>query len=192
MTTMLRTLYDNGASSFSRFTSSIFLNSFGSKMLSIDIENKLPRVLLCSLTWISIDGEKEEQQIHDHKFNLIKHDNKRFQVVQGYIASQLDDSCLGFGLCGWQESGHFFSSADGFDKKKMTIFLKSMENFCVKDTTFDTKNYDSMFGVQHKVSDGKKYWPSFSFQEITDDLIIGHGEKPVADALETVIRSTYL
>jgi hypothetical protein len=191
MTTRTKALYDRGASSISRFASSFFLSSFSSEMLSVDIENTLPRVLLCSLTWISIDGEMEEQQIQDHKFSLIKHDNSRFQIVQGYIASQLDDTCLGFGLCEWQESGHFYASADGFDKTKMTIFLKSMENFCTNDATFDSKNYASMFGVQPKVSEGKKYWPSFSFQEVTDDLIIGHGEKPIADALETTIRTCY-
>ena len=47
--------------------------------------------------------------------------------------------------------------------------------------------YEEIFGVRH--AGGQRYWPGICFTELTDDFIIGHGERHVADALERALAS---
>ena len=42
-----------------------------------------------------------------------------------------------------------------------------------------------MFGVRH--AGGQRYWPAICYRELTDDLIVGHGERPLAVALERAL-----
>lgn len=137
--------------------------------------------------------------IKDHKFTIIKHANDHFQLVQGYIAQ--DNSSFakyvkgvhpgvhseGFGLASWQRYGNsVYNNRDGFSRFQMREFLSLLDNF-VGNERFDGNAHETMFGVlpQHQY----RYWPSFSFRELTDDFIIGCGERPMADSIELFVDS---
>ena len=47
---------------------------------------------------------------------------------------------------------------------------------------FDASAYEEAFGVRH--AGGQRYWPAVRSTELTDDFILGHGQRHVADALE--------
>jgi hypothetical protein len=81
-------------------------------LLRLDPPEELPRVVFCNLTWVLTDSPPESmlelgkqtnnpddddhdddgsidalKQVKDHQWCIIKHDNDRFQVIQGYIGS---------------------------------------------------------------------------------------------------------
>ena len=55
----------------------------------------------------------------------------------------------------------------------------------VRNDTFDAEGYFGLFGVRH--AGGQRYWPAICYRELTDDLIVGHGERPLAVALERAL-----
>ena len=67
----------------------------------------------------------------------------------------------------------------------MKEFLKSMYAFVENTHSFDARNYSQMFGVFPP--GGAIYWPSCYYRELTDDLIIGHGLRPMATKIEASI-----
>eukprot|EP01050_Picozoa_sp_SAG11_P017384 SAG11_NODE_2503_length_3278_cov_1.735451_2_plen_258_part_00 len=195
----------------------------------------------------------------DHRFSVIKHDNDRFQVVQGYIAHAADDGGLaeaqgahlahkegwwsapegthfplrgrfstpgftagdgsaGFGLMGWQGTT-LGASMGQFSRKHMQAsLLLSLRGFA-ENESFDASGcaelflcfsspwhtlvrsqlhkahggwwgtacarYEAVFGVRH--AGGQQYWSSISYRELIDHFIVGHGERPVAEALESAL-----
>ena len=68
----------------------------------------------------------------------------------------------------------------------MQLFISSLQEF-IRNDRFDGSLHQDMFGITPP--GGHLYWPSFTYRELHDDFIIGHGERPVADALEVVIDS---
>ena len=144
----------------------------------------------------------------DHRFAIVKHDNHAFELVQGYMAHSPDDGgaadaelvatrtgaplppgrfstagftpgagSAGFGLIGWQRS-----TGGAFGRSRMaTSLLASLRGFA-SNKTFDASAYEEAFGVRH--AGGQRYWPAVRSTELTDDFILGHGQRHVADALE--------
>jgi hypothetical protein len=187
------------ANKFSRISSSHCLRGLSFILLNSDGTRKLPLVVFCSLTWITQPNAKEEKEtIGDHKFSLIKHDNNHFQLIQGYKCQSQEDcissssrsssyDCIeseGFHLSSWQSSKHAYSSSDGFQRSTMQVFLDSLADF-IRNSRFDGENHEECFGV--KPRSGMIFWPSFSFRVLDDSLIIGCGEKPLANALEQFV-----
>jgi hypothetical protein len=193
--TKKRYAYDKFAAKVSRISSSRNLESLRARLICNDDIAHLPRIMFCSLAWVQPTSEADsEMNVKDHKFTVIKHSNDRFQLVQGYVAesattmNNCGQQCIpskGFDLRRWQESENIYSSSNGFNYILMSSFLKGMYNFC-EDSSFDAVGYASLFGVQPE--GGHKYWPSFIYQELTDDVIIGCGERPVADALKMYLN----
>jgi hypothetical protein len=98
-----------------RFRAVYKAGALSESLLRIDPPEDLPRVVFCNLTWvlceeiktdsprestlelgnqtISPDDDNDDgsidslKQVKDHQWCIIKHDNDRFQVVQGYIGS---------------------------------------------------------------------------------------------------------
>lgn len=164
-------------------------------MLANDEDAKLPRILFCSIAWVGGGGSTHcEDNIKDHKFTLIKFSNTRFQMLQGYISfsksenshSDSTASFDGFNLRSWQATGHKY--ARGFGREPLTVFLKGLETFATGHN-FDKENYYDLFNVHHSNSnDDGEFWPSVSHIELTDEFIIGCGERDMSEAIDLIIR----
>ena len=144
----------------------------------------------------------------DHRFAIVKHDNHAFELVQGYMAHSPDDGgaadaelvatrigtplppgrfstagftpgagSAGFGLIGWQRV-----AGGAFGRSHMTTSLLASLRGFASNKKFDASAYEKAFGVRH--AGGQRCWPSVRSTELTDDFIVGHGQRHVADALE--------
>lgn len=192
--------------------------SLSSSLLQLDAPEELPRVIFCNMTWIllhdkndikdvnknhgndnisnnknnsSIDDVTSQQQnVKDHQWAVIKHDNDCFQIVQGYI--DFLGNTNGYCLSDWQnqirhtDQGGRFTSRNGFSNESMSRFLMGLKGFAASPT-FDAASHMSLFGVYHHESDNVAVWPSVSFREMTDDSIDGHGCRFVAHGIEHAI-----
>jgi hypothetical protein len=159
------TKYFQWTKTVSRFASMYGYSSIQSKLLESDFPENLPRILFCSLAWISPSGwinpnittDGDSMNFRDHKFTIIKHSNDRYQVVQGYIKSAHDrksfrsgdlrtESFIGYDARSWMLSGNDYCSSDGFDRTSMIEFLSHLKAFA-EGSTFDPRSYEHMFGV---------------------------------------------
>jgi hypothetical protein len=184
-------------------------------LLQDDSEEVLPRVVFCNLTWVLLDNkdhnndndnahhdikdnDTSQEDIKDHQFCIIKHDNDRFQLLQGYIG---ESPTTGYCLSAWQNddcedpgnNGLFltrsFSSRHGFQLSEMGTFLDKLHQFATS-STFDAVSYKELFGVFHQESANRAIWPSISFRELHDDSIDGYGDRFVANCITRSIQST--
>ena len=194
-------------------------DSLSSSLLQVDAPEELPRVIFCNMTWILLhdsngsnnninntnmtprdeiscmDEVTSQQDVKDHQWSIIKHDNDCFQIVQGYIdfvGNSSRNNSNGYCLSDWQnqsrhtDKGGRFTSRNGFSNRSMTRFLIGLRAFA-SSPTFDAASHMSLFGVFHHESDNIAVWPSVSFREITDDSIDGHGCRFVAHGIEHAI-----
>lgn len=201
--------FKNCAAFVSRQSSQRGFRILQSAINQYDDESVLPRVLFCSLAWVSPEATVMDTLsprfiiqrslcashfINDHKFTIIKHSNTRFQLLQGHIEQSFECGpnlgtilnipgldTLGFGLAEWQRHESMFSSRHGFAAVDMAVFLISLRKF-VENEQFDGVDYESMFGV--RPSGGHAYWPALSHRELADSSIVGCGERHYADAVE--------
>lgn len=192
------------------------LDRLQTALFKVDEDVHLPRVLFCSIVWVHpeclgpngtvVDGiAHAEYGIWDHKFAIIKHSNDRFQILQGYIKVDATSSDPGattvaptnilksgdFGLADWQKSGLAYSYPDGIDRRCVDTFVEGLERF-VQDDAFNYEEHERLFGVNlrsEKDADRGQYWPSLFHCELEDVDIIGYGERPIADAIESYIDS---
>ena len=202
-------------------------------LLRLDPPKDLPRVVFCNLTWVLCQKIKTESppesmlelrkqtispddnddddsidaltQVKDHQWCIIKHDNDRFQVVQGYIgevrpvvradSTSTSDNVVvegGYCLSDWQHQlfegdrylahGGRFSSRHGFSCKEMECFLCKIHTFAASPL-FDAASYKCLFGVFHPESDKVQVWSSVSFRELEDASINGYGDRFVANEI---------
>lgn len=82
-----------------------------------------------------------------------------------------------------------FSSRHGFSGAEMQRFLNLLGDFAA-NRNFDAAAYCEMFGVYHDESDGRTYWPSFSSRELSDDSIIGCGDRFMAESMNHYINDS--
>lgn len=187
--------------------------------MTADLPTNLPRILFCSMVWITpnlnhtlCDNNDNQNNnvtdigkyIKDHMFTIIKHNNNSFQLIQGYI--ELNDmdiskeqeqgllksgkSSPAFGLSAWQNKHDLsklldnYSNRNGFDKIQMYSFILYLFKFS-NDSKFDANSHQKMFDVL--LINGEKYWPSLNYSELTDNFIIGNGERNISNNLETYI-----
>ena len=136
-----------------------------------------------------------EDEVFDHEFAIVKRRCAKtgllqFQLVQGYSASGESD---GFGLVEWQQSRHRFASVEGFGRAEMLVWL---DHFAVFAATAVDAGSQAAFGVSGARAGedgdrnqdslhGRTYWPALSYRELLDESIIGFGERPLSDQLET-------
>lgn len=139
-----------------------------------------------------------EDEVFDHEFAIVKRRCAKtgllqFQLVQGYSASGESD---GFGLVEWQQSRHRFASVEGFGRAEMLVWLDHFAVFAHATAGFDADNFRRAFGVSGARAGedgdrnqdslhGRTYWPALSYRELLDESIIGFGERPLSDQLET-------
>jgi hypothetical protein len=179
-------------------------------LLQDDSEEVLPKVVFCNLTWVLLhnkdhnknsahhdikDNDSSQEDVKDHQFCIIKHNNDRFQLLQGYIG----ESPTGYCLSTWQNacedpSDHdfvtrSFSSRHGFQLSEMGTFLDKLHQFAIS-SRFDAVSYKELFGVFHQESANRAIWPSISFRELPDDSIDGYGDRFVANSITRSIQST--
>jgi hypothetical protein len=189
-------------------------------LLQDDSEEVLPRVVFCNLTWVLLldnkdhnnnndnnnahhdikDHDTSQEDVKDHQFCIIKHNNDRFQLVQGYIGES--SPTTGYCLSAWQNNadcededppgnGLFltqsFSSRHGFQLSEMGTFLDKLHQFATS-STFDAVSYKELFGVFHQESANRAIWPSISFRELQDDSIDGYGDRFVANGITRSIQ----
>jgi len=114
--------------------------------------------------------------INDHQFVIIKHSNDHndYQIIQGYRHH--------YDLQGW----NIINNANKLDIK---AFLSLLQGFADNET-FNSCDYNKMFGVDYstvKGVDKQHYWSSVSFNEISDDDIIGYGDRNIAIEIEDMI-----
>mmetsp|Transcript_12699 Transcript_12699/g.19072 ORF Transcript_12699/g.19072 Transcript_12699/m.19072 type:complete len:132 (+) Transcript_12699:586-981(+) len=122
----------------------------------------------------------------DHKFTLIKHNNERFQIIQGYV--ETPQVTAGFGLTDWYQMKHIdHSNPAGFNLAVMESVFTKLEHF-TSDEFFNAQIYKELFGVSIKEGDGMTYWPSLYHRELLDENIIGCGERDLAHSLDSYIN----
>lgn len=176
--------YFSVAKTLSTVAATYGFNSLYRKLLKVDHAHDLPRILFCSLAWVSPSGwsnpylwreESDSLNFRDHKFTIIKHSNNRYQIVQGYLPSRhdrcrsahtkdFDKNCfLGYDARSWMMSGHSYSSSDGFDRSKLTEFMSHLHQFASGDK-FEPLSYENMFGVH---TDAHRWLGNFGQQTPT-------------------------
>eukprot|EP01038_Epipyxis_sp_PR26KG_P017230 gene17230-23751_t len=184
--------YCSSSHSISTWKSKQGYLNLSTELLNNDVDELLPRIFLCSITWVfptPSNNNNNSDAINDHKFVIIKHNNDNYQIVQNYIA---DDSSNNHNknndnnyyreavtLYDWQISTITpFSLKTGFNQIKMKLFLSYLCEFSVAKSQFNVDNYKSMFGVDvssHVCDNNPTYWPSVSFNEMNDDIVEGYG-----------------
>ena len=148
-----------------------------------DEAEALPRVLFCNCSWVLndtdiVDGVHDSEYVKDHQFSIIKHGNDNFQCVQGYKQTTTEGFCLST----WQQSQSHYSSRKGFSKEAMKNFARGLGTFALAD--FDSVSFERLFGIYETSSHGHKVLPCFSWRELEDASIEGHGERAVCAEVE--------
>lgn len=171
----------------------------------------LPRVFFCNLAWllgrgaaaladdVRADRVRKPRSVWDiiaedgqeHEFAIIKRPHRlrqehegqpnvfEYQVIQGYLPSATE---RGFYLFQWQASRGRWSSPEGFGSEELQHFIDHLESFTFNES-WDGASYAQCFGVREDRFVGHAYWPSFSFRELQDAAILGHGERPLSNHL---------
>ncbi len=121
-----------------------------------------------------------------------KHYRYQYQVIQGYMASTSatakgSSNIDGYNLLQWQASSNPYASIDGFGELEMKEWLISLQLFATNHT-WDSGNHLSSFSVEEKHMEGCTYYPAFSFRQLDDETILGVGERPLMEALETTVN----
>ena len=148
-----------------------------SKALGDNDSHLLPRIFLCNIIFINeklaMTTSYNLDAIKDHKFTIIKHsnDDDDYQIIQGYRDHH---DLKGFNLIN--------------NKSKLTLetFLALLNEFG-SNRSFNSNNYNRMFGVNLEKDNDQHCWTSFSVEELEDDDIQGSGGREVATEIELMI-----
>lgn len=121
-----------------------------------------------------------------------------FQLVQGYKvpdgaaaeaaprpaaeSAEGAEGAHGYSLSSWQRSGHRFSSHLGFGASELCQLLGRLSAFAGAGR-FDAANHAAAFGAWEGRYADAPVSPAFACRELTDEAIIGHGMRPLADSL---------
>jgi len=173
-----------------------------------------PRVYFCGLLWLApredcgwdeSEGQSESEDkndckskladfaeiANDHAFSIIHHGDDKFQLVSGYksVLKRNGKRREGVDLGDWLKSGGRWSGREGFDKKKMNLFLDGLEVYASSEY-FNLSKHEEMFGDGiHVETRGRRLWNSFSFCELKEEAVEGYGCRKLAeDVKRRVLR----
>jgi hypothetical protein len=176
MTTYDSNNYSNAISNVNRYMTQRSFNELSNALSNTDTVHTLPRIFMCSVIFINerlaMTTCYNLDAIKDHKFTIIKHSNDDdYQIIQGYRDHH--------DLKGW-------NIINNNSKLDMKTFLRLLQEFGT-NRTFNSSDYNKMFGVMHLKDNESAYWGSFSVEELEDDDIKGSGGREIADQIEVMI-----
>lgn len=174
--------FSSSSHAFTKWQSSRSQSQLSSRLMASDADEHLPRVFLLSMSWALIGVNS----IGDHKAVVIKHTNDSFQLVQNYICDGEVGGREAMTLRDWQSSNHPYASKLGFGRGLMSQWLCHLLAFTGDEGNrgFSANRHQDLFGTHLPFNEALAYWPSFSFKEIDDDCIRGHGSRCMAVQLE--------
>lgn len=115
----------------------------------------------------------DQQKGQNHVLAVIKRPGPRFEVLQGYIASELE---RGYDLAEWICSSNQFADLRGFGPDTMAAFLGHMDVFVANSAlgesgtaAFDGANHAATFLVTEAGFAGKPYLGTFWASEVEAD-----------------------
>jgi len=164
------------------------MDAFETQLWLEEPPEKLPRVLLLSLTWTSelgLAGQISEH-IQDHKIVCVKAGPDCYQIFQGYMPhTHMPD---GYGLLEWQSSGNPYSNPQGISRPQMQEYVRYLRVF-VESEIWHGEAHNAICNTSQVDFFNQLVWSSFSFTEIEDADILGYAETPLLTALGDAVRA---
>lgn len=191
-------------SSISRYVAQGNVEKFANRLFGSQQPQEFPLIMFCSMAWTfpthdqrpdkyeSVIEETAKNDIGDHVFTIIKHNNEHFQMIQGYVEQRYYCDDLegeihypSLNLHQWRKGGCQYSSHEGFSRSSMVLFCDSLGRF-VEGARFDSLEHKEMFGVAPRGND-HVHWPSFNFMELCDHHIEGCGERSLIESMHNTV-----
>eukprot|EP00746_Dinoflagellata_sp_MGD_P032990 gnl/MRDRNA2_/MRDRNA2_178586_c0_seq1.p1 gnl/MRDRNA2_/MRDRNA2_178586_c0~~gnl/MRDRNA2_/MRDRNA2_178586_c0_seq1.p1 ORF type:complete len:355 (+),score=56.31 gnl/MRDRNA2_/MRDRNA2_178586_c0_seq1:20-1084(+) len=176
------------------------ITALRTQLLRDEVSQQLPRVFFCHMLW-TLEAQRQQCQAAsvwdgiggDHEMVIIKRLNKsadskhtfEFQLVQGYQSSEVEP---GYSVTEWQCSGRRFSMVEGFHASELEILLQLLCKYATNRVWCGDNHY-KLCGIREVSYLQEKYLPAFSFRELTDETILGWGERPLSDHLMAKLQS---